>query len=321
MRILANDGIDKSAKDILENNGFEVITDKISQDELASKIIDFDVILVRSATKVTAQIIEASNLKLIGRAGVGTDNIDKVAAAKKNIPVINTPAASSISVAELVFAHLFGMARFLHLSNREMPLHGVQKFKDLKNEYSKGIELKGKTIGIIGFGRIGQETAKIAIGVGMKVMYYDTFSNISQIPFAFHPDLGLEPVMVNIQKVELNDLLAQSDFISLHVPKTEKPILAKEEFEKMKKGVGIVNCARGGVVDEASLKTALDSGKVAFAGLDVFENEPPLDDMMLTIPNVSLSPHCGASTKEAQERIGIELATQIIHHLKSSSLA
>jgi D-3-phosphoglycerate dehydrogenase / 2-oxoglutarate reductase len=322
MKILANDGIDEAGKALLEKKGFTVITEKIPQDRLTVGIKGFDGIIVRSATKVTEEIINTSDkLSIIGRAGVGTDNIDKEAAAAKGIKVINTPAASSVSVAELVFAHLFGMVRFLQDSNRQMPENGINDFKKLKNKYAAGTELKGKTLGIIGFGRIGHETAKIAIGAGMNVLAFDVYPFDNKLPLTFHPNLILPPLTVHIKNSSLTEVLENSDFISLHVPKTATPLIGEHEINMMKDGVGIVNCARGGVIDEIALYLALKSGKVAFAGLDVFENEPPIDDKLLKLPNVSLSPHIGASTNEAQERIGIELAEQIIHHFKSGSIA
>ncbi|MBX2986056.1 MAG: D-2-hydroxyacid dehydrogenase [Bacteroidia bacterium] len=316
MKILANDGIDAAGKNLLEKAGHTVDTNKIPQEELASKIADYDVIIVRSATTVTREIIESGKLKVIGRAGVGTDNIDKVAAKEKNVEVINTPAASSISVAELVFAHLFGLVRFLQKSNRKMPNMGMTKFKELKKEYSTGSELKGKTMGIVGFGRIGQETAKIALGVGMKVLAYDPFVKNINLDFTFHSGMNLPKITVPIETVSIETLLKESDFISLHVPKLDKPAIGEAEIAMMKTGAGIVNCARGGVVDEKSLAKALENGKIAFAGIDVFENEPPVNDILLKQDNASLTPHCGASTNEAQERIGIELAEKIIHFLK-----
>ncbi|MCK9480708.1 MAG: D-2-hydroxyacid dehydrogenase [Bacteroidia bacterium] len=316
MRILANDGIDTAGKELLEQAGFTVDTNKIAQDELVSKISGYDVIIVRSATTVTREIIEASNLKVIGRAGVGTDNIDKVAAKEKGIEVVNTPAASSLSVAELVFAHLFGLVRFLQKSNRRMPVEGMSKFNQLKKEYAAGTELRGKVMGIIGFGRIGQETAKVALGVGMKVLAFDPFVKNINLKFAFHPDMNLPQLDVPIETVSMEEVLKNADFISLHVPKLDKPAIGEHEIALMKQGAGIVNCARGGVVDEKALVQALNSGKIAFAGVDVFEHEPPIDDVLLKNENVSLTPHCGASTAEAQERIGIELAEKIINYLK-----
>lgn len=319
MRILANDGIDAAGKALLEKSGFSVDTQKIEQSDLLSRIQEYDVIIVRSATRVTREVIEAgSRLKVIGRAGVGTDNIDKVAASEKGIAVVNTPAASSASVAELVFAHLFGMVRSLHDANRKMPEQGMTHFKDLKKAYSAGTELKGKTLGIIGFGRIGQETAKIALGIGMHVMYFDPYLEQVDVSLAFHSATGLPEIQVSLKSNPLSEVLQNADFVSLHVPKTDKPIIGEEQIAEMKAGAGIVNCSRGGVVDEEALIKALKSGKIAFAGLDVFAHEPPLDDTLLKLPNVSLTPHTGASTAEAQERIGIELAEKIIMELNAS---
>lgn len=314
MKILANDGIDPVGKKLLEDAGIEVDTQNIPQEELASRLNEYDAITVRSATKVRKELIDACpNIKLIGRGGVGMDNIDVEYARSKGIFVENTPAASSLSVAELVFAHLFTGVRFLYDANREMPVNGATQFNALKKKYAKGVELKGKTIGIIGFGRIGKETAKVALGLGMNVLAYDLFD----VPSALTLELsGNIKVNVPVKKVTLDELLAQSDFISLHIPFTEKPVLGKEEFEKVKPGVGIVNCSRGGTIDEPALIEALDSGKVAFAGLDVFDNEPTPLQAILSHPKISLTPHIGAATNEAQERIGVELAEIIIQRLK-----
>jgi D-3-phosphoglycerate dehydrogenase len=314
MRILANDGIDPIGKKLLEDAGIEVDTQNIPQEELASKLNAYDGITVRSATKVRKELIDACpNIKLIGRGGVGMDNIDVEYAKSKGIFVENTPAASSLSVAELVFTHLFNGVRFVYDSNRKMPVDGGTQFNNLKKAYAKGVELKGKTIGIVGFGRIGKETAKVALGLGMDVIAFDLFD----IPATLTLDLsGGIKVDVPVKKVTFEELLAQSDFISLHIPFTAKPVLGKAEFEKVKPGVGIVNCSRGGTIDELALVEALDSGKVSFAGLDVFDNEPTPRAEILNHPKISLTPHIGAATNEAQERIGVELAGLIISRLK-----
>lgn len=314
VRILANDGIDAVGKQLLEAAGFTVDTQNIPQDQLPEALKNYDAITVRSATKVRKDLIDAvPNLKLIGRGGVGMDNIDVEYAKSKGLAVVNTPAASSPSVADLVFAHLYSGIRFLYDANRKMPVEGNTKFNDLKKAYAKGIELKGKKIGIIGFGRIGRETAKIALGLGMEVLAYDLYD----VPADLELNLaGGVNVKVPVTKVSLDQLIAESDFISLHTPFTDKPILGKEEFEKVKKGVGVVNCSRGGTIDELALIEALDSGKVAFAGLDVFDNEPTPRQEILSHPKISLTPHIGAATNEAQERIGVELANLIIDFFK-----
>lgn len=314
IKILANDGIDPIGKKLLEDAGFIVDTTTIPQDQLAMALLNYDAITVRSATKVRAELIDACpNIQLIGRGGVGMDNIDVDYARSKGVNVVNTPAASSLSVAELVFSHLFTGIRFLQDSNRKMPLEGDTKFNDLKKGYAKGIELRGKTIGIVGFGRIGRETAAIALGLGMKVLAYDL------IPFDGNITLNLQggiKVDIPVQSVSFGEVIAQSDFISLHTPFAEKPILDATAFAAMKNGVGIVNCSRGGTIDELALIEALDSGKVAFAGLDVFDKEPTPIKAILKHPKISLTPHIGASTNEAQERIGTELANLIIAHFK-----
>ncbi len=310
-KILANDGIDLAGKLALENAGFIVDTEFIPQDTLTNSLNEYQGIIVRSATKVRKELIDANpQLKFIARAGVGMDNIDVDYAISKAINVINTPAASSRSVAELVFAHLFGACRFLPESNRRMAEEGGSNFNGLKKTFAAGTELFGKTIGIIGFGRIGQEVGKIAQGIGMKVVTSDLmFENIS-IKESF---LALFP-WINI--VEFNTLLSISDHISIHVPgQKNSAVIGHDEFEKMKDGVGIVNCARGGVINEVALIEALDSNKVRFACLDVFENEPTPSLAILHHPKISLTPHIGASTAEAQERIGDELAEKIIAFL------
>lgn len=311
--ILANDGIHPAGKKILENAGFQVQTDKVEQENLASFIKDNAVVavLVRSATQITEKELTASNsLKAIGRAGVGLDNIDLKVAETNGITVANTPAASSQSVAELVLAHLFTVSRFLQQSNRDMPVSGTTDFGKLKKSYSKGSELQGKTLGIVGIGRIGQALARMALGLGMKVVAHDPF--IPEIGISFDVHIYGE-VNVKLSTISLDDLLAQSDFISLHVPKPkEGALIGEAEFAKAQDGLVIVNASRGGVIDEDALLAALDSGKVAAAGLDVFENEPSPRADLLNHPRISVTPHIGASTNEAQTRIGIELAEKIV---------
>jgi D-3-phosphoglycerate dehydrogenase len=314
IKILANDGIDPIGKKLLEDAGFFVDTNNIPQDELPEKLKAYDAITVRSATKVRKALIDATpNLKVIGRGGVGMDNIDVEYAREKGLSVYNTPASSSLSVAELVFASLFGAVRFLHDSNRKMPVEGGAKFNDLKKAYAKGIELRGKTLGIVGFGRIGREVAKIAIGVGMDVLAYDLFD--------FNPELdivlgGGTTVKVAVKKATLDEVIKTADFITLHTPFIDKALLGAEELAQTKKGVGLVNISRGGLIDELALIDALNSGQVSFAALDVFDNEPTPREEILKHPKISLTPHIGAATNEAQERIGVELANLIIDHFK-----
>ncbi|MEN8775890.1 MAG: D-2-hydroxyacid dehydrogenase [Polaribacter sp.] len=317
MKILANDGISKSGIDTLEKGGFEVITKKVAQNQLENYINEhnIDAILVRSATQVRQELIDACpSLKLIGRGGIGMDNIDVDYAIDQGLHVINTPDASASSVAELVFAHLFGMARFLHSANREMPLEGDTRFKELKKAYSQGIELRGKTLGIIGFGRIGQEVAKIALALGMQVLAAD--NEVLTVPITLDFFNG-QKLTFTIDTIEKEEVLKEADFISLHVPAQENYIITKEEFAKMKNGVGIVNTARGGILHEVDLVNAIEEGKVQFAGLDVFETEPTPAVQLLMNPEMSLTPHIGAATIEAQDRIGTELANQIIALLKN----
>ncbi len=289
----------------------------MAQEQLANYINQHKiaVLLVRSATTVRKELIDnCPSLKIIGRGGVGMDNIDVEYARSKGIHVINTPAASSQSVAELVFAHLFGGVRFLHDSNRNMPLDGDSQFKSLKKSYAKGVELRGKTLGIIGFGRIGREVAKIALGVGMKVIASDKYVGKATIKVEFYNG---QYINVEIETEPTKEILKQADFISLHVPAQKEYVISEKEFNMMKDGVGIINAARGGVVDEVALVKALESGKVAFAGLDTFEEEPTPAIQVLMNGRISLTPHIGAATNEAQDRIGTELASQIISILKT----
>ena len=311
INILANDGISNSGIDALKKSGFNIITTNVAQEQLENYINkeNISVILVRSATTVRKDLIDnCPGIKIIGRGGVGMDNIDVEYARSKNIHVINTPAASSASVAELVFAHLYGGVRFLHESNRSMPLEGDSNFKKLKKAFAKGVELRGKTIGIIGFGRIGRETAKIALGIGMNVIAYDKFLESADVKLEF---MNNKTIDFNIKISKFDDLLKTSDFISLHVPAQKNYVIDKSQFNKMKNGVGIINAARGGVINEVELVSAIKSGKVSFAGLDTFENEPVPEIQLLMNPKLSLTPHIGAATNEAQDRIGLELAEQI----------
>ena len=311
-KILINDGIHPDGQLLLEEAGYEVNTNKIAQADLPKELPNYDAICVRSATKVRTELIDqCPKLKIIARGGVGLDNIDVKHAQSKGIEVMNTPAASSKSVAELVFGHLFGLARSLHLSNAEMRTKGDTEFKKLKKSYSKGMELRGKTIGIIGFGRIGQETARIALGLGMRVLPVDLVIDEATINLEF-PQARDLTVGIRLETVDMDEMLAQADCISLHVPSVGKPILGAPEFAKMKDGVMVINAARGGTIDEDALIAALASGKVAAAGLDVFENEPTPRKDLLQHPRVSVSPHIGASTLEAQRNIGLELADKIL---------
>ncbi len=316
MKVLANDGISAGGKKTLEEAGFEVITIKVAQEQLANYLREnkIDAIVVRSATKVRKDLINACpDLKVIGRAGVGMDNIDVKYAREKGLYVFNTPSASSSSVAELVFAHLFGAVRFLHAANRNMPLEGDSRFKELKKNYSGGRELRGKTIGIIGFGRIGREVAKIALGIGMKVIASDREEGEAEITLEFY---NHQEIKIPIKTEPVEDLIKHSDFITIHVPAQDEPVLGRDEIQNMKNGVGLINTSRGGLIDEVALVEALDSGKVAFAALDTFKNEPSPAIKILMNGKISLSPHIGAATGEAQDRIGVELADEIINALK-----
>lgn len=308
MKILANDGIAANGKEALEAAGHEVLEITVAQDQLAKYITEnnVDVLLVRSATKVRKDLIDVvPNLKMIGRGGVGMDNIDVEYAREKGIVVFNTPASSSQSVAELVMAHLWGMVRFLHDSNRQMPLEGETRFKELKKAYGKGIELQGKTLGVIGFGRIGQALAKMALGIGMNVIMHDRNEGGIPVTLTFANGASVE---IDVENVSMNDLLAKSDFISLHVSGSGQTIIGEAELRSMKPGAFIVNTARGGTIDEVALLAALEDGHLGGAALDVFVDEPTPAMQVLMNGKVSLSPHIGAATQEAQDRIALEIA-------------
>ena len=314
MRILANDGIEESGKKALAEAGFELIDARVAQDRLVDYIVEENIsaLLVRSATTVRKELIDrCPGLKLIGRGGVGMDNIDVEYARSKGIRVVNTPAASSDSVAELVLAHLLGMLRFLPQSNREMPLSGETKFKDLKKSFSAGVEAKGKTLGIVGFGRIGKALGARAIGLGMKVRVAERQAGeVHEVPWVLGNG---QAVSLSFVSEPLELVLAESDFVSLHIPGGDGvALIGSAQIAQMKKGAYLINAARGGVIDETALVAALESGHLAGAALDVFVNEPEPAVQVLMNDKISLSPHIGASTAEAQERIGSELAGLII---------
>lgn len=301
IRILTNDGLQQGAVDKLVSMGFEVVNTHYDKGVLGETLKEFDVLVIRSATKVTADILDAEEggkLKLIIRAGVGIDNIDVNYATEKGIVVKNTPNASSDSVAELVIGHMFAITRFLGASNYTM-----RNGQWNKKKY-EGIELGGKTLGIIGMGRIGRSLATKATALGMNVVYNDMFGKQDNISYDF---------------LEFNELLNKSDFISLHVPydKNKGSVISAKEIKEMKDGVYLINCARGKVVDEKALLDALNTGKVAGAGIDVFEEEPTKNEELVNHPNVSVTPHIGAATKEAQNRIGEEVVTTIVNYFES----
>lgn len=313
MKVLANDGISESGKNALLQAGIEFIDAKVSQEQLVDFINEntIDVLLVRSATKVRKDIIDAcSSLKIIGRGGVGMDNIDVEYAIEKGLYVINTPNASSRSVAEMVFAHFFSLARFLHESNRLMPLEGDTHFSAMKKSFSKAVELEGKNLGVIGFGGIGKEVIKMGISLGMNVKVLTRKPKTEKISLSFFDGQKVDFEITSTQ--DWDEFLKDTEFISINTPKTTEYILDAPQFEKMKDGVFIVNTARGGVLNEVELLKAIESGKVAGAALDVFENEPAPELPLLMNPNLSLSPHLGGNTLDAQEKIGTELANQII---------
>ena len=299
VRILATDGIESSAVKALSELGFEVIQQFYDENELPARAAEFDVVVVRSATKIRKPVIDvaaAGKLKLVIRGGVGIDNIDAAYAKEKGIEVRNTPNASSASVAELVIAHMFSLARFIYDANVTM-----RAGKWEKKRY-EGIELAGKTLGLIGMGRIARCTAKMASALGMKVIYTN----------ASGPKAENEPYTY----VKLDELLAKSDFVSLHVPKTDKPILDAANIAKMKNGVFLINTGRAALVDTAEMLKALDSGKIAAAALDVFDEEPIKDERIYKHSKISMTPHIGASTLEAQLRIGEDIVSIISSKFK-----
>ena len=312
MTILANDGLHPSGVTALKAAGHTIDETTVAQSQLADYINTHNItgILVRSATQIDSVLIDqCPGIKIIGRAGVGMDNIAVDYARSKGIKVINTPDASATAVAELVFAHLLGGARILYDANRNMPLEGDAHFNDLKKSYANGMELRGKTLGIFGFGNIGQETAKLAIGLGMKVLYHDPEIENASVEISFYDKSAHTFKLKNSPKEEV---LKNSDFISLHVPSQDSYCIDSDSFKQMKKGVGIINTARGNALDEVALIEFLNNETVSFAGLDVFESEPSPEIQILMHPNISLSPHIGAATKETQEKIGLSLAKQII---------
>jgi D-3-phosphoglycerate dehydrogenase len=323
MKILANDGISNEGKLELEKFGYTVITEKVEQSELANKINEenYEVVLVRSATTVRKEVIDqCPGLKLIGRGGVGMDNIDVSYAREKGIKVINTPASSSQSVAELVIGQMFSISRFLGDSQKNME---TGDFNKLKKQYGSGVELRGKTLGIIGFGRIGQSLAQYAIGIGMDVIAMDIEERMVDVPITLNwtsqsGNKVSNSMGIKIKtKTNLDDILPLCDYISIHVPKQENgnSVINEREFNLMKDDVRVINTSRGGVINELDLLKALESGKVSFASLDVYENEPTPMKELLSHSRISVTPHIGAATSEAQDRIGTELANLIVEEL------
>lgn len=313
MIVLANDGISKAGEQLLKEAGIEILEAKVSQEHLINFINEnkVDVLLVRSSTKVKEDIIDACpGLKIIGRGGIGMDNINVEHAIEKGIYVINTPKASARSVAEMVFAHFFSLARFLHESNRLMPLEGETHFKALKKSFSSAVELEGKTLGVIGFGGIGQEVVKIGISLGMKIKVLTRKPKTEKITLEFFDAQKIDFEVSS--ETDMDQFLADVDFLTVNTPKSNEYLLDQKQFDKMKDGVFIVNTARGGVVNEVTLLDAIENGKVAGAALDVFESEPSPELALLMNPNLSLSPHLGGNTQDAQMKIGRELAEQII---------
>ncbi|MCT4697747.1 NAD(P)-dependent oxidoreductase [Tenacibaculum haliotis] len=316
MKILANDGISESGKATLENAGFEVIVTKVAQEQLDNFINDeeINVIIIKNTTEIHTELIDnCPTLKLIANASTNNDNIDVIYAEEAGLQVVNISDASANAVAELVFAHLLGMTRYLHQANREMPLEGDVSFNALKSQFSNGTELRGKTLGIIGMSAAGQQVAKLALGLGMKVVGFDVnFNNTITIPVEF---FNGEIIDIKVDMLSSDELLKEAHFISLHLSAQENHLIGVKEFEKMKDGVGFINVAQGGLVDEVALINAIESGKVKYAGLDTFENQPNPEIQLLMNPELSLSPNIASYTVEAQHKIGTELADKIINSL------
>ncbi|MHC9087515.1 D-2-hydroxyacid dehydrogenase [Tenacibaculum sp. IMCC1] len=315
MKILVTDGISTSGIQALEDKGFEVINTKVAQEQLENYINDhaIDAITVSNTTQVRQELIDACpSIKLIACLGIEMDNIDVDYAIDNGVHIVNSEDASATSIAELVFAHLFGMVRFLHQSNREMPLEGDMRFNALKKQYSQGTELRGKTLGIIGFDTVGQEVAKTALALGMEVIATDVEIDNATITIPFFDGQSVD---FFIETESIDNLLSKSDFITLHLPAQEGYVIETSLFDKMKNGVGIINTSHGGILNEVDLVNAIDSGKVKYAGLDVFESQPRPEIQLLMNPEISMTPHIGASTVEAQDRAGIELANKIIELL------
>ena len=317
MKVLANDGISANGIQLLEQNGFEVITTKVAQEQVAAYINknEITVLLVRTATKISTELIDdCPSLKVIGIAGETVDPKIVEYAKTKGKTIVNAADSSAEAVAELVFAHLFSGARFLHDANRNMPLEGDSSFNNLKKAYSSGVELRSKTLGIIGFTSSGIEVAKIGLALGMNVIVADGSTEETAIELNFHNG---QSISLKVEKVELTELLKQSDFITLHLPTSDKKHLINESaFKLMKDNVGIINVSQGGIINEVELLKALDDGKVLFAGLDVFEDQPTPAVQVLMHPKVSLTPHIGSSTVETQQRMEIELTHKVIDILK-----
>ncbi|MBN2683385.1 MAG: hypothetical protein JXR58_12820 [Bacteroidales bacterium] len=316
IRILANDGLGAPGSKMLKDAGCLLVTERVEQGKLIEEINknSYDALLVRSETYITQEIIDAcSTIKLIARVGAGMDHIAVAYAIEKGIKVVSTPRETAPAVAELVFAHLFSISRNLFDSNRKMPT--CISFKDLKKKYGDGVELAGKTMGIIGFGRIGQEVAKRALGLGMRVRASDPYVTEANLKLDI---CGTSGVDVTVRTVIREIVLRESDYISLHLPlpDNKQPVITEAEFNKMKDGVILVNASKAELINEDHLIAALKSGKVSHAGIDVFCNEPNPRRDLISLENVSVTPHIGGATKEAQDRISISLANEIIDFFK-----
>jgi len=313
MNILINDGLSTAGIAALEKANFNLFNTKVAQSQLANYIHknNIEILLIKNNTQIDKELIDQClQLQLIGSIGIDLDNIDVAYAEKKEIKVIHSPNAYSRGVAEMVFAHIFSNIRYLKNTNQDMPLEGDSRFKELKSGYSNASELQGKTLGIIGFGRTGKEVAKIALGLGMKVLVNSKDSEETSIKLNFFDG---QEVSFAIPYASLQEVLKTADIVTLHVPTQGLYLIRKEELELMKPTAGIINTSKGDILDEVALVEALNDKKIAFAGLDVFEKEPNPEIQILMHPDISLSPHIAGSTQEAQDKSGVELSNQIIN--------
>ncbi len=313
IKILVNDGLHPDGKMLLEEAGYEVDDQRVAQADLHQVLPNYDAIIVRSATHVRREVLEhCPNLKLIARAGVGMDNIDTTYARERSIKIMTARKAVAHAVAELAFGHMFTLARHLQNTNRDMPSKGNVAFKELKEAYSNGIQLRGKNLGIIGFGKIGQEVARIGIGIGMNIIPVDLEVNEVEIDISLYRTETVS-LAIKMKTTSLEEMLPEADFVTLHVPLNgDIPILGAKEIAMMKKGAFLINTSRGGTVDEEVMIAALDNGKLAGVGLDVYNQEANIQTILLQHPKISMTPHTGAATIEAQRDVALELADKII---------
>ena len=318
MKILVPNSFFEHGIKLLQKADFQVLTTTVALNQLEQFITTnaIDIIITKSPTSITKELIDACpTLKLIGSTEVDKNSMVTSHAKAKGIKIIDTPFAIANSVAELVFAHLFGMVRFLHQANREMPLEGDIRFNDLRKQFSTGTELKGKTLGIIGLGNIGKEVAKIAIGIGMKVIATSSSIKKEVINLSFYNGTS---VAFEIETQSLESLLKESDFITIHTPYQGAVLIGKQEIELMKTGVGIINTSQGGTLDEIALINAIETEKVKYAALDVYETEPKPEIQLLMNPELSLTPHIGGKTIDSNYKVEKEIINQLVSFINNN---